>query len=440
MDITVFYAWQSDRPGKLNHHLIRDAVQEACDRISADAENDWKVTLDSDTQGTPGMCDIPNTILEKIRKCDIFLADLTLVGKTDSQPPQALPNVNVVFELGYAARHLGFKALVGVVNEAFGKVEGQVFDIKRRACLKFSAEPSASKPDLKSVADKLSKELERIIRATIQAVVIPKRERAAAKAIDPKEEEQRALARARQEEHVAGLRKSLAQEFAGLVKEYLVSNDGGTESNRRAPSYYECVIQPSSAPDGPVIGSLAECRSVLTHSRVGPSTSPLPDVLHSAIATGQDWIGGRLNNYGLECWRLSQEAVFSMILSTREASMPPAAPPSISLDDMLFRLTQFFRFAARLAEKTTSDGKVDVAVKLGDIGARPLLIEGWFGRFQYSTSENELSHSWQCSREELTAPDKLAVKAACWFCERFNWESASEESLTKVQGRILQQM
>jgi hypothetical protein len=440
MDVTVFYACQSDRPEKLNHYLIRDAAREACNRITADSNNDWSVNLDSDTQGTPGMCDIPNTILQKIWKCDIFLADLTLVGKTESEQPKLLPNTNAVFELGYAAKHLGFKALIGVVNEAFGKVEGQVFDIKRRACLKYSAGASDPKLDLRRIADKLSKELEKIIRGTIEAVVIPKRRKAAANAIDALGEERLARARAGQQEHITALCKSLEKEFAGMVKEYLASNHGTGKSDQRAPAYYECIIWPSFPLDKPVMDTLTACRSTVNQCQIGPSSSPLPDINHSRPSTGQDWVGGRMNNYGLECWRLSQQAVFAMILSARQVVRPPRAQPSISLEDILFRLTQMFRFAAKLAEKTTADGKVEVAVSLRDIGNRPLLIEGVFETFKDPTSENQLSYSRHCLQEELKDPDQLAVKAAYWFCERLNWQSVTATFLAKVQGRFLHQL
>ncbi len=67
MNATVFYAWQSDRPSKVNRNLIRGAAEAACKRITEDESNLWNLTLDSDTQGVAGMCDIPNTILEKIK-------------------------------------------------------------------------------------------------------------------------------------------------------------------------------------------------------------------------------------------------------------------------------------------------------------------------------------------------------------------------------------
>ena len=85
MDVTVFYAWEDDRPGKVCRYFIRDAAKEACERITSDPSNDWRVSLDEATQGVPGMCDIPNAILEKIRHCEVFLADLTFVGGTDAE-------------------------------------------------------------------------------------------------------------------------------------------------------------------------------------------------------------------------------------------------------------------------------------------------------------------------------------------------------------------
>ncbi len=214
MDVTIFYAWQSDRPGKVNRHLIRTAAADACDRITQDQSNPWRVLLDSDTQGVAGMCDIPNTILEKIQKCDIFLADLTLVGSAAGDTSKLFPNPNVVFELGYAARLFGFEALIGVVNEAYGKVEGQVFDIKRRASLRYTAEETAGAQGRERVCEQLSKTLEEVIRTTIENVVVPRRAEA------EKSQDERAA-----QLQIAFAEKALAGEFHGydLVPAVLTS-------------------------------------------------------------------------------------------------------------------------------------------------------------------------------------------------------------------------
>ena len=175
MNTTIFYAWQSDRPKKVTRDLIHGAAEAACKRITENESNSWNLTLDSDTQDVAGMCDIPNTILDKIKRCDMFLADLTFVGKThNSEDEQLMPNSNVLFELGFAANCLGFDSLIGVVNKAYGGIEGQVFDIKRRSSLSYSLPEGADSQTIAKERERLSRRLEGVFRATIETVIAPR--------------------------------------------------------------------------------------------------------------------------------------------------------------------------------------------------------------------------------------------------------------------------
>jgi len=100
MSVNIFYAWQSDRPEKDHHYLIRDALQDAIDRLkksaggnnldaettidpapAVDAPNDLE--LDHDIKGVGGTPDIAETIRGKIRACSGFVADVTFVGAAD---------------------------------------------------------------------------------------------------------------------------------------------------------------------------------------------------------------------------------------------------------------------------------------------------------------------------------------------------------------------
>ena len=178
----------------------RRAAEGACERITEDGSNPWNLMLDSDTQGVAGMCDIPNTILEKIRTCSMFLADLTFVGKADEDSGgQQMPNSNVLFELGFAARCLGFDALVGVVNEAYGNIEGQVFDIKRRSSLSYCVQEDADSPTVAKQQERLGRQLEEVFRVTLETVVAPRMAQAG---------------RDRDQEF-----KSLQSDFAGRVRQ-----------------------------------------------------------------------------------------------------------------------------------------------------------------------------------------------------------------------------
>lgn len=178
MDVTVFYAWQDDRPGKCNRYLIRDAAKEACATITDDPSNDWHVSLDEAAQGVPGMCDIPNTILEKIRDCDVFLGDVTFVGKGDARGDsdaevRLISNPNVLFELGYAAKAIGFGRILGVMNEAYGKPEQQMFDVKRRWAIRYDLPESSSKPGLRTARENLSRDIEAALRTILENAVLP---------------------------------------------------------------------------------------------------------------------------------------------------------------------------------------------------------------------------------------------------------------------------
>ena len=122
---TVFYSWQSYIGGYANRSYIRDKVVSAFKGFSIDIE------LLEDSRGTTGAPDIPDTILTKIAKSNIFICDVTpaytLTLHDDKQ--RALPNPNVMFELGFAVRSLGWERIICICNEEYGNVEHLPFDI-----------------------------------------------------------------------------------------------------------------------------------------------------------------------------------------------------------------------------------------------------------------------------------------------------------------------
>jgi hypothetical protein len=141
--LTVFYSWQSDSPSNLNRSVIERALQEALKRLHSDAalENalrEVNVELDKDTQGVAGSPPIAETILQKIKGCAVFVADLSFVGEsksgftTASGKPRQFPNPNVLLEWGYALSCHSHIRLVGVMNTAYGKpdAESLPFDLR----------------------------------------------------------------------------------------------------------------------------------------------------------------------------------------------------------------------------------------------------------------------------------------------------------------------
>jgi hypothetical protein len=137
-DMKVFWSWQNDVTPKENRHFIRGALAEAVERASDELglEDADRPELDHDTKNTPGMAEITATILKKISQSAVFVADLTPIGETSGR--KALPNPNVLIELGWALSQLGPDRIVAVLNTAHGyQAEDLPFDIRHRRALTY---------------------------------------------------------------------------------------------------------------------------------------------------------------------------------------------------------------------------------------------------------------------------------------------------------------
>jgi hypothetical protein len=140
----VFVSWQSDSRAACNRTLIQDALEIARKEISESDEINIEFALDRDTANTPGSPDIAATILEKIRVSDVFIADVTCVGKTEKSDgsPRHHCNPNVLLELGYAIRSLTFSKVLLVQNTYFGDSEEHLpFDIRGKRAIRYCSGP-----------------------------------------------------------------------------------------------------------------------------------------------------------------------------------------------------------------------------------------------------------------------------------------------------------
>lgn len=189
MGPTIFYAWQSDRPQDSHRYLIRDALQDAIDRLKQPVGGDTADAgatidaappidaleipeLDHDTKGIGGTPNIAETIRNKIRACGAFVADLTFVGAAESpggaSSGKLLPNPNVLIELGMAAESVGWDRIVLVMNAAYGEPSALPFDLRHRRFpltyqLPVGAPAAARKAVRKALGDALSLALRGLI-------------------------------------------------------------------------------------------------------------------------------------------------------------------------------------------------------------------------------------------------------------------------------------
>lgn len=153
MNATIFYSWQNDLDKKTNRYFIEDALGDALKRLNRDDgaafDNDHQLIarLDRDTQGMPGSPDIVNAIFAKIDKCHIFVADISIINSTFDG--RKTSNPNVLMELGYAVKHLGWEQIICVFNNSSGKIEDLPFDINHRRILSYSFTDGEKKTDAK---------------------------------------------------------------------------------------------------------------------------------------------------------------------------------------------------------------------------------------------------------------------------------------------------
>ncbi|WP_426271251.1 hypothetical protein ACN9MB_07035 [Dyella kyungheensis] len=145
MHRTVFYSWQSDVPGSLNRSFIQRGLQDAIKAIGRDDEEVLEPVMDRDTAGLQGSPDIADSIFAKIAMADLFVADVTIVGKTENG--RSVTNPNVLVELGYAASELGWEKIVLVVNTAYGNPAALPFDLRGRRVLNYHLPEGSSDED-----------------------------------------------------------------------------------------------------------------------------------------------------------------------------------------------------------------------------------------------------------------------------------------------------
>ncbi len=99
-----------------------------------------KVKVDHDTKREPGSPGIVDTIFRKIEISQIFVCDITIVNKVQSRfwsflfekrKVRNTPNPNVLIELGYAIRVLGWERIICINHSGYSSPEELPFDIRK---------------------------------------------------------------------------------------------------------------------------------------------------------------------------------------------------------------------------------------------------------------------------------------------------------------------
>lgn len=137
----IFYSWQSDLPGNKTRNFIRECIDEAIEL--AEESEAIEAERDEATKGTTGSPNIVTTLFSKIDNCDLFIADVSLCYTCDTKGEKKSPNPNVLLELGYAVKRLGWERVICLCNKDFGNE--YPFDIAHNRITPFSLEGKSKK-------------------------------------------------------------------------------------------------------------------------------------------------------------------------------------------------------------------------------------------------------------------------------------------------------
>lgn len=174
MGHTVFYSWQSDRSVREGRNLIENALESAVAKIAKDVNVEEAVRdglkVDKDTKGVPGSPPLFETILTKIDRASVFVADLTICGaRCDGRPT---PNPNVLIEYGWALKSLGYFQVLTVMNGAHGEpgAESMPFDLAHlRFPITYNLPDGASDSARTLEREKLAKTLEAALKQIFES-------------------------------------------------------------------------------------------------------------------------------------------------------------------------------------------------------------------------------------------------------------------------------
>lgn len=128
----LFYSWQSDR--KDTKKYIDNALGKAEKKLRV---NNVNILIDKDTKGVLGAPNIATTIFEKINNCDVFLADISIVGKMANG--KNIINQNVIHELGYAIGKHGDQSVILLFDKATGDPKDLPFDLSHKRAAVFDS-------------------------------------------------------------------------------------------------------------------------------------------------------------------------------------------------------------------------------------------------------------------------------------------------------------
>lgn len=162
-EFKVFFSWQADLPSNQTKSFIEECIATAKKTLPDSIE----LIPDEATRNRFGSPDIMDSIYEKISECDLFIADVSIVGEytplknkdEEDNEIKYFPNPNVLLELGYASGIISWDRCICFANTKYGELGKLPFDLNHRRITGYSYEKGERKATINRIAE--------IIRSTV---------------------------------------------------------------------------------------------------------------------------------------------------------------------------------------------------------------------------------------------------------------------------------
>ena len=216
--------------------------------------------------------------------------------------------------------------------------------------------------------------------------------------------------------------------------------------------------------DADRVSSLTECVKLVEKARVQLRGWDFPHLSNrdNERTHGSNWVSSWANFMGnIEYWRLFQSGQFIHFSALREATERQwriklqeqtvshlrheqgidwdIVPGFVSLVNLVYTITEYFEFAARICQSGVYQGNLDISIDLN--GAKGFVLTTEWGRIwrQYcAASENHLTKTWRVSSEKLIAGSlEHSLTAIAWLSECFGWLSPNLDAIRSDQQKLL---
>lgn len=230
--------------------------------------------------------------------------------------------------------------------------------------------------------------------------------------------------------------------------------------------HWRVMFRPESyVPD--LIPTLTDCVRLVEKVRVQFRGWDFPHLatasnVDNGVVRGSQWIGSWANFMGsIEYWQLFQSGQFIHFAALREATEGQwrdklqhdtqshlrhnrdivwnAVPGYISLVNLVYSITEYFEFAARICQAGVYRGNLDISLDLTGVKGF-LLTTDWnrMWRQHCVASEDNLSKTWNVFSESLIAGSlDHSLKAIVWLCECLGWMSPNVDAIRGDQQKLL---